>query len=146
MFLALLIDFLRAKGVQRTARMLRFCCEAKFLDCPAPFAHLSVYENRIWASGTPDSLCTHSRARGSRVFVPTIVKSELHKWQNSQNRPSLSGNTQLSWKCATFASVSYVHNSVSSRSVPTPFQPLSKPVIISGLLLGKVDYCLVNLR
>jgi hypothetical protein len=29
--------------------MLRFRCEAKCLDGPAPFAHLSAGGNRIWA-------------------------------------------------------------------------------------------------
>jgi hypothetical protein len=32
--------------------MRRFRCEAKCLDGPAPFAHLSGYGNRISASGT----------------------------------------------------------------------------------------------
>src|ERR1700730_18496026 len=61
--------------------MRRFRCEAKCLDGPAPFAHLSAYGNRIWASGTlPSSVCLLLRIpRGARVFVPNkLYKSELN--------------------------------------------------------------------
>src|ERR1700730_18439382 len=47
---------------ERRGRMLRFRCEAKCLDGPAPFAHLSAYGNRIWASRTlPSSVCRFSQ-------------------------------------------------------------------------------------